>query len=57
VRYVPGGKRSLDLEVFLEKEKNLKLQVERLGKSSDQIQSDVDRNKKEGLKQAPDANP
>ena len=48
VRYAPGGKRSLDLEVFLEREKNLKLQVERLGKSSDQIRSDVDRNRKEG---------
>ena len=34
VRYEPGEKRSLELEVFLEREKNLKLEVERLGKSS-----------------------
>jgi Beta-lactamase superfamily domain len=33
VHYQPGGNRSLDLDVFLEREKNLKLEVERLGKS------------------------
>ena len=35
VRYQPGVNRSLDLDVFLEREKNLKLEVERLGKSPD----------------------
>jgi von Willebrand factor type A domain-containing protein len=35
VNYQPGGMRSLDLEIFLEREKNLKLEVERLGKSFD----------------------
>jgi hypothetical protein len=35
VNYQPGGMRSLDLDVFLEREKNLKLEVERLGKSPD----------------------
>ena len=29
----PGGNRSLDLEVFLEREKSLKLEIERLEKS------------------------
>jgi hypothetical protein len=53
VHYQPGGNRSLDLEVFLEREKNLKLQVERLGKSSDQIQADIDRHRAEGVKQSP----
>jgi hypothetical protein len=43
VRYEPGGNRSLELEIFLEKEKSLKLEVERLGKSPDQIQREVDR--------------
>jgi von Willebrand factor type A domain len=38
VRYEPGDKRSLDLEIFLEREKSLELEVERLGKSSEQIQ-------------------
>ena len=52
VNYQPGGMRSLDLEVFLEREKNLKLEVERLGKSSDQIQRDVERNREEGLRKS-----
>jgi hypothetical protein len=33
VHYQPGGNRSLDLEVFLEREKSLKLEIERLEKS------------------------
>jgi hypothetical protein len=51
VCYQPGGKRSLDLEVFLEREKSLKLEVERLGKSRDQIQREVERNREENLTQ------
>jgi hypothetical protein len=63
VRYEPGGKRSLDLEIFLENEKRsldldislehgkrLKLDVERLGKSAEQIQRDVERNREESLR-------
>jgi von Willebrand factor type A domain len=52
VHYQPGGNRSLDLEVFLEREKNLKLEVERLGKSPDQIQRDIERNREEGLRKS-----
>ena len=33
VRYRPGDKRSLDLEIFLEREKKLKLEIDRLGKT------------------------
>jgi hypothetical protein len=44
VHYQPGGNRSLDLDVFLERERNLKLQVERLGKSPDQIQREIELN-------------
>lgn len=45
VHYQPGEKRSLELEVFLEKEKSLKLEVERLRKSADEIQRDLERNR------------
>ena len=57
VHYEPGAQRSLDLEIFLEREKNLKLEVERLGKNPDQIQRDREREPKEGLKQAPTSTP
>jgi len=33
VNYRPGAKRSLDLEIFLQREKNLKLEIDRLEKS------------------------
>jgi hypothetical protein len=52
VHYQPGGMRSLDLEVFSRARKNLKLEVERLGKSTDQIHKDDERNREEGLKQS-----
>jgi hypothetical protein len=52
VRYEPGGNRSLELEIFLEKQRSLKLEVERMGKSADQIQRDVERNRKESLRQS-----
>lgn len=42
VRYQPGAERSLDLEVFLEREKSLKVEVERLGKSPDQVQRGIE---------------
>ncbi len=50
IYYKPGGQKSLDLEVFLEKEKNLQLQVDRLGKSSAEIQREVERNREDTLK-------
>jgi hypothetical protein len=53
LHYQPGGKRSLDLEVFLERERSLKLEVERLGKSPDQIQREVERDREENLRQSP----
>jgi uncharacterized protein YegL len=52
VHYQPGGERLLDLEVFLEREKSLKLEVERLGMSPDQTQRDNKRSQ-EGLRESP----
>jgi hypothetical protein len=37
------------LEVFLEREKKLKLEVERLGKSQAEIQGDIERARQDGL--------
>lgn len=45
IDYQSGTQKSLDLEIFLEKEKSLKLQVERLGRSPAEIQRDVERNR------------
>jgi von Willebrand factor type A domain-containing protein len=50
VNYQPGTKRSLDLEIFLEREKNLMLEIDRLGKSPEQIQREVEAGHREGLK-------
>ena len=49
VYYQPGAQKSLELEVFLEKEKNLQLEVNRLGKSPTEIQREVDRNREDSL--------
>jgi Mg-chelatase subunit ChlD len=49
VYYQSGNQKSLELEVFLEKEKNLKLQVERLGKTQAEIQRDVERGRESTL--------
>lgn len=49
--FLEREKRSLDLKIFLEKEKSLKVEVERLDKSAEQIQRDIERNKREGLHQ------
>jgi hypothetical protein len=38
------------LEVFLEKEKNLQLEVNRLGKSPAEIQREVERNREDTLR-------
>ena len=50
VYYQPGTQKSLELEVFLEKEKNLQLEVDRLGKSSAEIQREVERNREDTLR-------
>jgi len=50
IYYQRGQQRSLDLEVFLEKEKNLKLEVERLGRSKEDIQREIDRGREESLR-------
>ncbi|MGZ8425799.1 MAG: hypothetical protein ACXWYD_12685 [Candidatus Binatia bacterium] len=49
--FFENEKRALDLEVSLEQEKRVKLDVERLRDSPEQLQRDVDRDKREGLKQ------
>jgi hypothetical protein len=49
VNYQSGNQKSLELEVFLEREKNLKLEVERLGKSQAEIQQDIERARQDGL--------
>jgi von Willebrand factor type A domain/Glucodextranase, domain B len=50
VYYQPGAQKSLELEVFLEKEKNLQLEVDRLGKSPAEIQREVERNREDTLR-------
>jgi Mg-chelatase subunit ChlD len=50
VYYQSGNQKSLDLEVFLEREKNLKLEVERLGKSQAEIQQETERSREDSLK-------
>ena len=49
IYYQSGNQKSLELEVFLEKEKNLQLEVERLGKSSTEIQREIERNRQDSL--------
>lgn len=49
VYYQSGNQKSLELEVFLEKEKNLKLQVERLGRSPAEIQREVERGRENSV--------
>ncbi|MFQ5902345.1 MAG: VWA domain-containing protein [Candidatus Binatia bacterium] len=57
VYYQRGDQRSLDLEVFLEKEKSLKLEVERLGKSREEIQREFDRRKEDSLRRSQEPPP
>ena len=52
VKYQPGAKRSLDLEIFLEREKNLQLELDRLDKSPEQIQREVEAGRRQGLKKS-----
>lgn len=43
VHYEPGDRRSLELEVFLEKEINLKREIDQLGTTGKELQRPVDR--------------
>jgi Mg-chelatase subunit ChlD len=49
IYYQPGSQRSLDLEVFLERERNLKLEVERLGRSQAEIQREAEKRREDSL--------
>lgn len=50
VYYQSGNQKSLELEVFLEKERKLKLEVERLGRSPAEIQREVERSREDSLR-------
>ena len=50
VIYQSGNQKSLELEVFLERERKLKLEVERLGRSPTEIQREIERNREDGLR-------
>ncbi len=55
--YERGEQRSLDLEVFLEREKSLKLEVERLGKGREEIQKEIERSREDGLRRSQEPPP
>ena len=57
VYYQRGDQRSVELEVFLEKEKNLKLEVERLGKGREEIQREVERGREDSLRRSQEPAP
>jgi Mg-chelatase subunit ChlD len=57
VFYQSGTQKSLDLEIFLEKEKKLELEIKRLGRSPAEIQRDVERNREESLRRPPQPPP
>ena len=57
VYYESGTQKSLDLEIFLEKEKKLELEIKRLGRSPAEIQRDVERNREESLRRPQQAPP
>ena len=50
IYYQSGTQKSLELEVFLEKERKLKLEVDRLGRSPSEIQHEVERNRDDSLR-------
>jgi len=50
VYYQSGTQKSLELEIFLEKEKKLDLEIKRLGRSPAEIQRDVERNREESVR-------
>lgn len=55
--YQSGNQKSLELEVFLERERKLKLEVERLGRSPGEIQREVERNREDGSRKPPQLPP
>lgn len=57
IYYQSGSQKSLDLEIFLEKEKKLELEIKRLGRSPAEIQRDVERNREESLRRPQQAPP
>jgi hypothetical protein len=57
VVYEPTKKRSLGVEVFMEKERSLSLEVEKLGKNSEEIQRELDRGRREKLGRSQDLTP
>lgn len=57
VFYQSGNQKSLELEVFLERERKLKLEVERLGRSPAEIQREVERSREDGLRRPPQLPP
>lgn len=57
VHYQRGGERSLELEVFLEKEKNLKREIERLGATGKEPQRQIDRRREESTGRSQEAPP
>lgn len=50
IYYQSGNQKSLELEVFLEKERKLKLEIDRLGRSPDEIQREIERNREDSLR-------
>jgi len=52
VFYQAGTQKSLELEIFLEREKKLKLEVERLGKTPEEIQRDIERQRQESSRRS-----
>ncbi len=57
VVYEPTKKRSLGIEVFMEKERSLSLEVEKLGKNSEEIQRELDRSRREKVGRPQDLAP
>ena len=52
IYYEPGNQRSLDLQVFLERERNLKLEVERLGRNPEEIQKEAEKQREDSVGQS-----
>ena len=50
IYYQSSTQKSLELEIFLEKEKKLQLEVDRLGRSPAEIQREVERNREDSLR-------
>jgi Mg-chelatase subunit ChlD len=57
VHYQRTNQRSLDLEVFIEREKSLELQVERLGRTREEIEQEVNRTREQNLRRPQQALP